>query len=105
MALNGKLYAIGGWKGHKYVNRVEEYNLLLNRWQAKASLKTPRARFGAVTKDGNIFVVGGVKGFKNSDSLKNMEVYEPSKNEWANVEPSMNIIKGPVRATLVNDIA
>ena len=104
VALDGKLYAIGGWKGHKYMNSVEEYNLILNRWQPKASLKTPRARFGAVTKDGNIFVVGGVKGFKNSDSLKNMEVYDPSKNEWANVKPSMNIIKGPVRATLVNDI-
>ena len=104
VALNGKLYAIGGWKGHQYMNTVEEYNIILNRWKPKASLKTPRARFGAVIKDGNIFVVGGVKGFKNSDSLKNMEVYDPSKNEWAAIKQSMNLIQGPVRATLVNDI-
>ena len=104
VALDGKLYAIGGWKGHKYVSSVEEYNILLNRWQQKGSLKTPRARFGAVTKDGNIFVVGGVKGFKNSDSLGSMEAYNPTQNEWVNVEPPMKVIKGPVRATIVNDI-
>ena len=104
VSLEGKLYAIGGWKGHKYVNSVEEYNILLNRWQQKASLKTPRAKFGAVTKDGNIFVVGGVKGFKNSDSIGSMEMYKPVNNEWVNVEPPMNVIKGPVRATIVNDV-
>jgi len=104
VALEGKLYSIGGWKGHKYVNSVEEYNILLNRWQKKGDLKTPRARFGAVTKDGNIYVVGGVKGFKNSDSLSSMEMYSPTRNEWIDVDPPMNVIKGPVRATIVNDI-
>jgi len=104
VALDGKLYAIGGWKGHKYVNNVEEYNILLNRWQQKASLNTPRARFGAVTKDGHIYVVGGVKGFQNSDSLGSMEMFEPKSNKWEMLEPPMKVIKGPVRATIVNDV-
>ena len=103
VSLQGKLYAIGGWKGHKYVNSVEEYNILLNRWEQKSNLKTPRARFGAATKDDNIFVVGGVKGFKTSDELSSMEMYNPTQDEWVTVEPSMNVIKGPVRATIVND--
>lgn len=102
--LEGKLYAIGGWQRHKYINSVEEYSILQNQWIPKASLKTPRARFGAVTKDGNIYVVGGVKGFTNSDSLNDVEVYVPSKNNWEVVDPPMKIISGPVRATVVNDI-
>merc|ERR1712080_406304 len=87
VALEGKLYAIGGWKGRKYVNIVEEYNILLNKWEKKGNLKTPRAKFGAATKDGNIFVVGGVKGFKTSDELSSMEMYSPSQDEWVIVEP------------------
>ena len=70
----------------------------------KGNLKTPRARFGAATKDGNIFVVGGVKGFKTSDELSSMEMYNPAQDEWAIVEPPMKVIKGPVRATIVNDV-
>ena len=104
VALHGKLYAIGGWKGRKYVNNVEEYNIIKNKWEQKGNLNTPRAKFGAATKDGNIFVVGGVKGYKPSDELSSMEMYNPSQDEWAIVEPPMKVIKGPVRATIVNDV-
>ena len=31
-------------------------------------------------------------------------MYDPARDEWINIDPPMNVIKGPVRATLVNDV-
>ena len=62
-----------------------------------------RAKFGAVTRNREIYVVGGIKGFRSDDELKDLEVFSPNKNVWATVQPPMSIIKGPVRATIVKD--
>ena len=41
---------------------------------------SPRARFGSVVKGGKIYVVGGKRGFRKKDQLRNIEVYDPKTN-------------------------
>ena len=38
---------------------------------------SPRARFGSVVRGGKIYVVGGKRGFRKKDQLRNIEVYDP----------------------------
>ena len=37
LAVHGKLYAIGGWSDYKFLNTVEEYDPIPDRWRARAS--------------------------------------------------------------------
>ena len=41
---------------------------------------SPRARFGSVVRGGRIYVVGGKRGFRKKDQLRNIEVYDPKTN-------------------------
>lgn len=98
----GKLFAIGGWRDHRYLDVVEEYHPLMNEWKVAPKLKTPRAKFGAVvTGEGQIYVVGGLKGFRRSDQLRTMEVLNPTDDVWNELETPMKIISGPTWATMV----
>ena len=45
-AVNGKLYVIGGWRKFKFLDEVEEYNPLLNKWTMKSPMPKPLAYFG-----------------------------------------------------------
>lgn len=99
----GRLYAMGGYRDYKYLDVVEEYDPLHDEWTTLSKMKLPRAKFGAVKRDGQIYVVGGRKGFRRGDQLGSVEVFSPQRNEWNELEASMSIIRGPVRATLVKD--
>ena len=41
---------------------------------------SPRARFGSVVRGGRIYVVGGKRGFRKKDQLRNIEVFDPKTN-------------------------
>lgn len=45
-AVNGKLYVMGGWRKFKFLDEVEEYNPLLNKWTMKSPMPKPLAYFG-----------------------------------------------------------
>lgn len=79
------------------------YDPLRDRWRLIASMKTPRAKFGAVVKDNMVYVVGGKKGFRPKDQLRSMEVYSPDNNSWSELPTPMSMISGPSRATVVQD--
>ncbi|TRY68430.1 hypothetical protein TCAL_01368 [Tigriopus californicus] len=104
VSLDGKIYAIGGYKNHEYLNVVEMYDPLMNSWKKMSDLNIPRAKFGAVVKANKIFAVGGVKGFRNRDNLKSVEVFFPKENLWRISKWPLTQIRGPVRATLVTDV-
>jgi hypothetical protein len=101
-AARGKIYAIGGWKDRKFLDVVEEYDTIRNSWKVVAPMASPRAKFGAVTRRNMIYVVGGKRGFRAKDQLRAVEVYDPERNKWIQSEPSMSIVHGSARATIVN---
>ena len=99
-AVNGKLYVIGGWRKFQFLDEVEEYNPLLNKWTIKSKMPQPLAYFGSVVKNGQIYIVGGISGFRPSDEHNALRVYSPYKDVWADIQPPMSILKGKVTAVL-----
>ncbi len=104
VSVGGKLYAMGGWHNHRYLDTVEEYDPLANVWSDRAKMPTPRARFGAVARGELVYVVGGRRGFRAADQLRTVEAFSPAKNEWAVADAGeLSIISGPVRATIIKE--
>jgi len=58
-----RLYALGGLDGARYSDSIESSRILpdgsLAPWQVTTALSSPRANFGAVTRDGRVYIVGG----------------------------------------------
>lgn len=80
VAVNGKIYAFGGWD----TNRVLEYDPMTNVWTEKAGM--PRARGGTVALEynGKVLVAGGNPTPWGSSEL---DVYDPAQNNWTTKSP------------------
>ena len=103
-AVGGKLYVMGGWRKFKFLDEVEEYNPLKDEWTIKTKMPEPLAYFGSVSKNGQIYTVGGISGFRNSDEKSQLRVYSPSRDVWADIQPPMSVLKGKVSAVLASDL-
>ena len=69
----GKLYAVGGWRDHKYSRQVEEYDPLQDKWSEVEPLQERRGKLGLVSTNSGLYAVGGVSGFRPSDQLDSIE--------------------------------
>ena len=69
----GRLYAVGGWRDHRYSRQVEVYDPLQDQWSQAAPLHQSRGKLGLVSSQGNLYAVGGVSGFRPSDQLDTIE--------------------------------
>ncbi len=86
IALNGKIYAIGGQTGHDgpVVDKklVHRYDPLTDTWARISDLPTPRSHFepGIINYDNKIFIVGG----KRSKNVFENDIitYDPAVNTW-----------------------
>lgn len=78
---NGLVYCIGGkTDDNKATNKMFAYNHKRSEWKEVASMKTPRAMFGAVIHKGKIIVAGGV----NEEGLTaSCEAYDFGTNKWS----------------------
>ena len=56
--------------------------------------------FRSVVKNGQIYIVGGISGFRPSDEHNALRVYSPNKDVWAEIQPPMSVLKGKVTAVL-----
>ncbi|MCC6207008.1 MAG: hypothetical protein IT488_02480 [Gammaproteobacteria bacterium] len=58
-----RLYALGGLDGARYSDSIESSVILpdgaLAPWRTTTPLSSPRANFGAVTRDNRVYIVGG----------------------------------------------
>lgn len=77
VALNGKIYAIGGFAGGP-INRVDIYDPVLNTWTPGPPNLFPRVDSAAAVLDGKIYVIGGARGGKFTT-----EVFDPNTNTWS----------------------
>ena len=101
VALNGKIYAIGGSTSTRYpldafVGTNEEYNLATNSWTIKASMPTPRAYFAIVAYQNKIYCMGGAVGMGTVDERSQFthyitsnvnEVYDTVTGTWITRAP------------------
>ena len=62
VAVNGKIYAIGGFLGSKHKNAVDgvfEYDPQKDAWRTLAPLSSPRGSVGLAVLDEKIHAIGG----------------------------------------------
>jgi N-acetylneuraminic acid mutarotase len=96
-AVNGKIYAIGGWYPCP-INTTEEYNPSTDMWSSKQAMPTARMFFGTAVYQDKIYVMGGKIGQKATNQT---EVYDPSTDTWT-PKASMPIACYDLSANLVN---
>jgi len=82
VALNGKIYAIGGYNGN-WLNTVEEYTSETNSWRTVAPMPTARGGLDAVALNSKIYAIGG----ENPNILSTVEEYTPETDSWRAVAP------------------
>lgn len=82
--LGHKLYALGGFDGHKRLNTVEFYDPHIGKWILTTPMNTRRSALGAVVMNNKIYVVGGYDGHI---SLSTMECFSPRTNSWNFLAP------------------
>ncbi|CAB3407173.1 unnamed protein product [Caenorhabditis bovis] len=81
--LDQLLYAIGGHDGLSYLNSIERYDPVTNKWSCDvAPTATCRTSVGVAACNGYLYAVGGQDG---DSCLDVVERYDPQRNEWTKV--------------------
>ena len=90
MALDGRIYAIGGDNG-SFLGLVEEYDPVLDTWTTKAPMRMARGYLAAAALNGKIYAVGGYNGSYPDPSayLNVVEEYDPITNSWSYKAPML----------------
>jgi N-acetylneuraminic acid mutarotase len=71
-AVNGKIYAMGGWTGTEVTAKVERYDPATDTWTEVRPMNAPNVGLSAAVLDGKIYAMGG----------STVEVYDPVKDAW-----------------------
>ena len=79
VAVNNKIYCIGGSGSTSYLNTVEVYDPITDTWETKAPMPTNRGYLTGEVLYDKIYCIGGKKG---SSYLNALEVYDPATNTW-----------------------
>jgi formylglycine-generating enzyme required for sulfatase activity/N-acetylneuraminic acid mutarotase len=82
VAVNGKIYAIGGeGTGAVPLSTVEEYDPVTGTWRSRANMPTARWSPASGAVAGKIYVIGGTTGLGYNFQSK-VEEYDPATNTW-----------------------
>eukprot|EP00964_Phaeocystis_antarctica_P014878 scaffold8219_cov58-Phaeocystis_antarctica.AAC.2 len=79
VALNGKIYVVGGLEGGSYTDSAEVYDPQTDGWQPLAKMSTARYGFGLAAVGGKIYAIGG---FDGRVALQSIEAYNPQLGTW-----------------------
>jgi len=78
-AVDGIIYAIGGWDAGPDFSTVEAYDPATDRWTRKAPMPTRRSLSAIAVVDGKIYVIGGILGLT---ALSAVQAYDPAADKW-----------------------
>ncbi len=78
--VNGEIYVVGGFNStNRFLNCVESYNPVADKWETKTSLQVPRRALGVCQLNNIIYAIGG---YNNEGDLGVVEVFDPVTGEW-----------------------
>jgi N-acetylneuraminic acid mutarotase len=96
VALDGRLYLVGGVVEGGLAGDTHVYDPAADRWAAAPGLPTPREHLGAAASGGRVVVVGGrVAGRGNLDAA---EAFDPGSGRWSALPP-LPTARGGLAAT------
>ncbi|RMH34249.1 MAG: hypothetical protein D6690_10930 [Nitrospirae bacterium] len=81
-ALNGRLYAIGGFDGETNPAVVEVLDLATQQWSTAAPLPTPRDHLAVVSVGSQIFAIGGRPELNYHRNMATVEMYDSVSDRW-----------------------
>ena len=84
VALDGRLYLVGGVVEGGLASDTQVYDPAADRWTPAPGLPTPREHLGAAAAGGRVYVVGGRTGGIGSN-LAAAEAFDPGAGRWAPV--------------------
>jgi N-acetylneuraminic acid mutarotase len=104
-ALNGKIYAIGGYSKKTTLSSVEVYDPVSDQWSTKQSMNFPRGEMGLTALRGKIYAICGSMwdGFHNTKIYENFEVYDPESDTWTLNSDTIPKSRIGLAAVTVND--
>ena len=85
VALDGKVWAIGGSDGRTASTALEVYEPTTNTWSRKRPMTTPRVFLAAAAVGGKIYAIGGSQDGRGTSATAVVEVYDPDANRWTSV--------------------
>jgi PKD repeat protein len=85
VALNGRVYVIGGDTPEGYTPRVDMYDPNTNTWTGRTPLPGQRVQSQAVVANGKIFVIGGAG---NSGYVSTVYVSDDGARTWTTTTPA-----------------
>lgn len=101
VALDNKVYIIGGMDDKGSTNLVEVYDPLINKWSRLSPLPEKLDHAGASTFDGKIYVVGGFNSSGISTGF--LFIYDPVTDKWDRGK-NMPTARGALTVKFVNGI-
>ena len=84
VALDGRLYLVGGVVEGGLASDTQVYDRTADRWAPAPGLPTPREHLGAAAARGRVYVVGGRTGGIGSN-LGAAEAFDPGSGRWTTV--------------------
>ena len=78
-ALNGIVYAVGGFSNGQFLTTVEAYDPATNQWTTRAPLPEPRVGPGVGVVGGKLYVIGGIN---SSGLVAPVAEYDPAADHW-----------------------
>jgi N-acetylneuraminic acid mutarotase len=86
VALEGKVYVVGGFIGGNVTSAVHVYDVATDRWDTVAPLPGPIHHANVAAAGGKLYVVGALTG-GNFAPIPDVFEYDPASDEWVERTP------------------
>jgi N-acetylneuraminic acid mutarotase len=99
VAVDDKIYAIGGFTQSGYLDTNEQYDPVTDTWTTLASMPTPRNEFAIATCQDRIYCIGGITPKQSGGWYRCgiNEVYDVVTNSWSTKDLLINnLTKSPL---------
>ena len=95
VAVNGKLYVIGGWGEGKARGATYEYDPATDKWTKKKSMPRPAHHAALAAANGKIYVIGGFVAPERTqiptggawEPIDDVWEYDPAADSWKSLAP------------------